>query len=153
MIMSEDQGRDQQVEILKMLKDQFRINMLFLVLITLLGVFVFISHYDLQAQQDPSHLNSARISTMIQIMQYYSQGHEYVNNVSGEPDFNCVNYSQGLYDILNELGYQPELVVGRDLNNTKAHMWVRVRWDIEPITGQFVNNYDEIYPNQTIEGR
>lgn len=148
MIMSEDQGSEEKYELMKF---QLQINVLFLVLITLLAVFVFISHFD--EKQDMERLNNEKVATMIRIMEYYAKNHEYVNNVTGEPDFNCVNYSHGMYDILESLGYQPELVVGRDLNNTKAHMWVRVRWDIEPITGQFVNNYDEEYPKQTIEGR
>ena len=78
----------------------------------------------------------------------YANNHKYIScEDTNESCFNCVSYSEGLYNISKELGFNVEMINGVNKYNTsKAHRWIRISFDVEPQSGEFVN-YDNEYIN------
>lgn len=81
------------------------------------------------------------------LAQRFALNHEY--NLTG---YNCVNYTNDLARIMDELGFSYQKVVGcedGDGNTSKCHEWLRLMVDFEPQTGKFTD-YSSEYPDQYV---
>lgn len=68
--------------------------------------------------------------------------------------YNCVNYSVGLVEKLRDAGYLSTVIIG-DLdkeNSIGKHAWVGVLVQINPQTGNIINQNDDKYKLNTIGG-
>ena len=67
------------------------------------------------------------------VIKRFSQTHVY-NNTAGENKYNCINYSNDLVDVLNNLGYNASVKVVND----GTHMIIQLHLDIEPQTAMIM---------------
>lgn len=105
------------------------------VLILLISVFVLGTCYGLALQNE--------IEDFVMIGSRFAENHDYINNT-----YKCNNFTNDLYDVYLELGFEPEKIVGCDKNLTQCHSWLRfLGRDFSPIRGRFTN-FSEKYPKE-----
>jgi len=75
----------------------------------------------------------------------FAQTHKYING-----SYTCINYTNSLYDISQELGFNNiKKVKGCSEDGKSCHMWLKIEMDYEPQSYEF-KDYSKEYPNQEI---
>jgi hypothetical protein len=88
------------------------------------------------------------INEFMLVAQRFAKEHTY--NVTA---YNCVNYTEDLKAITDELGFKTKKVIGcrnETVNNTQScHEWLKIELDFEPQTAKFVD-FSKEYPQQEV---
>jgi hypothetical protein len=84
------------------------------------------------------------LSQFLAISKRFADQHEY--NKTG---YNCVNYTDDLKSITDQLGFRTKAVIGCNRYNGSCHKFLRLEVDFEPQDAEIVD-YSKRYPIQEV---
>ena len=88
-----------------------------------------------------SDIMKGDLTDFVLVGQRFAKTHQWTEN------YTCMNYTQDLEKIAEELGFKVKVIHGWTETNDSGHAWIRLAVDYEPQTGTFTD-YSYIYPNQ-----
>ena len=90
-----------------------------------------------------SDIYDGDVKDFVILAQRFASNHEYTDT------YKCLNYTEDLAHIAQDLGFKVQKIKGWPDNNTIGHAWLRLEVDFDPQLGRFVD-YSKDYPDQEV---